>query len=438
MLINIQSFMRKFLSLSIASIMLASSFLAACSSSSKQTESSAESSTVAESTVASKEESKAADGGATVLKMLVPGYDAGYLKEELDNGIAGFEKANEGVKVEIVSVGWDELNSKIVSLYQAGDAPDIMLTGSRTLKQLASLGIAEDLSANITDDFKSKRVESVLATGQVDGKQYGIPMAFSSRALYYRSDLIETAPTDWNELFDIAKEVHTNNPDVYGFAIPTDVTSGTDELLNFIYQNDGALVDDKGEITFSTQANIETLEYLKKFNDEKLVPDVVSTARGDQATLFTNGNLAMFVSGPWEQETLDAAADKAPYKVAVLPAGAKQAETLVTDSYVISSISKNKELAWKFVEFMGQPEYQRPVSEAFGWFPILKEEFNDERFKTEFMQAFAESIEFGVSEPQVEDWDSFNKAFLTAVQKAVTGQMGAKEALDEAQAEIAK
>lgn len=414
--------------------MLASSFLAACSSSAKQAESSEQSTTVAES----KEESKEASGDSTVLRMLVPGYDSGYLKKELDNGIAGFEKANEGVKVEIVSVGWDELNSKIVSLYQAGDAPDIMLTGSRTLKQLASLGVAEDLSSYITDDFKSKRVESVLATGQVDGKQYGIPMAFSSRALYYRSDLIEMAPTNWDELFETAKKVHAENSDVYGFAIPTDITSGTDELLNFIYQNDGALVDDKGDITFSTDANVGTLEYLKKFNDEKLVPDVVSTARADQAKLFANGNLAMFVSGPWEQETLDAAADKAPYKVAVLPAGVKQAETLVTDSYVISSISKNKELAWKFVEFMGQPEYQRPVSEAFGWFPILKEEFNDERFESEFMQAFAASIEYGVSEPQVEDWDSFNKAFLTAVQKAVTGEMGAKEALDEAQAEVAQ
>ena len=417
--------------------MLASSFLAACSSSSKQAESSSES-VVAESKEDSKEDSKADSTDSTVLKMLVPGYDSGYLKKELDNGIAGFEKANKGVKVEIVSVGWDELNSKIVSLYQAGDAPDIMLTGSRTLKQLASLGVAEDLSSYITDDFKSKRVESVLATGQVDGKQYGIPMAFSSRALYYRSDLIEMAPTNWDELFETAKKVHAENSDVYGFAIPTDITSGTDELLNFIYQNDGALVDDKGNITFSTDANVGTLEYLKKFNDEGLVPDVVSTARADQAKLFANGNLAMFVSGPWEQETLDAAVEKAPYKVAALPAGVKNAETLVTDSYVISSISKNKEIAWKFVEFMGQHEYQRPVSEAFGWFPILKEEFNDERFESEFMQAFAASIEYGVSEPQVEDWDSFNKAFLTAVQKAVTGEMGAKEALDEAQADVAQ
>ena len=53
------------------------------------------------------------------------------------------------------------------------------------------------------------------------------------------------------------------------------------------------------------------------------------------------------------------------------------------------------------------------------------------------MQAFAASIEYGISEPQVKDWDTFNKTFLTAVQKAVTGQMGAKEALDEAGKELA-
>lgn len=423
--------MRKFLSVSFASIMLASTLLVACSGGAKKAEESTATETKMEET------GKEQEGAGKTLKLLVPGYDGGYLKKELDNGIAGFEKENEGVKVEIVSVGWDELNSKIVSLYQAGDAPDIMLTGSRTLTQLADLGVAADLDAYITDDFKEKRVESVLNTGKVNGKQYGIPMAFSSRALYYRSDLIDKAPTTWDELFNTAKEVKTKNSDIYGFAIPTDITSGTDELLNFVYQNNGALVNDKREYTFNTEANVGTLEYLKKFNDEGLVPDVVSTARADQAKLFANGNLAMFVSGPWEKETLDAATDKAPYKVAPLPEGAKKAETLVTDSYVISSISKNPELAWKFVEFMGQIEYQRPVSEAFGWFPILKEEFNDERFKTEFMQAFAASIEYGISEPQVKDWDTFNKTFLTAVQKAVTGQMGAKEALDEAGKELA-
>lgn len=386
-----------------------------------------------------KQEQKAQTSEKDVtLKMLVPGYDGGYLKKELDNGIAGFEKANPGVKVEIISVGWEELNSKIVQLYQSKEAPDIMLTGTRTLKQLADMGAAEDLTKYITDDFKAKRIENVLNTANFDGKQYGIPMAFSSRALYYRTDLIDKAPTTWDELLATAKKVHQENPKVYGFAVPTDLESGTDELLNFIYQNEGRIVNDKGEFTLNSEANIGAIEYLKQFNADGVIPNPVSTKRGDQSTLFKNGNLAMYISGPWEQEVMDSGKDKAPYAVAPLPSGKVKAETLVTDSYVISSLSKNKDLAWKFVEFMGQPEYQRPVSEAFGWFPILKDEQNDERFKSDFMKPFAESIHYGVAEPAVPNWDNFNKAFVTAVQKALTSQASAKDALDQAQAELTK
>ncbi|WP_304205601.1 sugar ABC transporter substrate-binding protein [Peptostreptococcus russellii] len=379
---------------------------------------------------------KAATDNNVTLKMLVPGYDGGYLKKELDNGIKAFEEKNPSIKVQIISVGWEDLNSKIIQLFQAKESPDIMLTGSRTLKQLVDMGAAENLSPFMKDDFKSKRVENVLKTAQIDGKQYGIPMAFSSRALYYRTDLIQNPPKNWDELLQTAREVHAKDPKVYGFAIPTDLESGTDEILNFIYQNGGRIVDKDGKYTLNSKENVEALTYLKKFSDEGLIPDPVSMKRNDQATLFKNGNLAMFVSGPWEKEEMDKSEYK--YGVAELPVGKFSAETLVTDSYVMSSQSKHKEAAWKFIEFMGQPEYQRPVSEAFGWFPVLKDEEKDKRFNDEFMKPFAAKIKDGVPEPQVSNWDTFNKTFVTAVQKVLTGKATPQEALDQAQSELEK
>ncbi len=379
---------------------------------------------------------KAATDNNVTLKMLVPGYDGGYLKKELDNGIKAFEEKNPNIKVQIISVGWEDLNSKIIQLFQAKESPDIMLTGSRTLKQLVDMGAAENLSPFMKDDFKSKRVENVLKTAQIDGKQYGIPMAFSSRALYYRTDLIQNPPKNWDELLQTAREVHAKDSKVYGFAIPTDLESGTDEILNFIYQNGGRIVDKDGKYTLNSKENVEALTYLKKFSDEGLIPDPVSMKRNDQATLFKNGNLAMFVSGPWEKEEMDKSEYK--YGVAELPVGKFSAETLVTDSYVMSSQSKHKEAAWKFIEFMGQPEYQRPVSEAFGWFPVLKDEEKDKRFNDEFMKPFAAKIKDGVPEPQVSNWDKFNKTFVTAVQKVLTGKATPQEALDQAQSELEK
>lgn len=380
--------------------------------------------------------SNQSDDEKKILKIFIPGYDDELWKSLYDASINDFEKDNPNVDVQVIPAGWDEANSKLVSLIQANDAPDVIITGSRSLRQFAEMGAIEKLDTYMTDSFKESRVENVLNTANINGAQYGIPLAFSSRALYYRTDLIKETPTTWDELLEIAETITKENPEIYGFAIPTDITSGTDELFNFIYQNEGSATDENGNIKLATDENIETLEFLKEFNDKKIISDPVSTSRSDQAKMFQNGNLAMFISGPWEKETLDSSADTAPYAVALLPAGTKMAETLVTDSFSISSQSKNKELAWKLIEYMGQFEYQNAYDEAIGFFPILKQEENEERYNTEFLKPFKDMIQYGVSEPQVPVWDTFNSEFVKAVQKVMTGNLTAEEALNSAEKEL--
>lgn len=373
------------------------------------------------------------NGDTVTLEMLVPGYDSGYLKEPLDNAIKKYETENPDVQVEIVSAGWEELNTKIVQLYQADQAPDIMMMGSRSIRQFAEQGVLEDLTPHMSDEFLAGRIDNVMETAQIDGKQYGIPLALSSRALFYRSDLIEEVPANWDELLATAKQVSEEH-DMYGFAIPTDLTNGTDEILNFVYQNGGRITDENGEFTINSTENVGAVEYLTQFAD--VIPDPVGTAREDQVAMFANGDLAMFISGGWEKAELDKNAEKAPYAVAELPAGAEKAVTLVTDSYGLSSISENKEAAWDFIEFLGDEEQQRTVSEAYNWLPVTKAEQEDERFNSDFMKPMLSILEYGVPEPKVPNWDDFNKSFTIAIQKALTGESTAKEALDTAQQEV--
>lgn len=369
-----------------------------------------------------------------VLEMLVPGYDSGYLKEQLDNLISKFQTENKGIEIKIVSAGWDELNTKVVQLYQAKKAPDLMLLGSRSLRQFAENKILEDLTPRLTSKQKEDYIENVLDTGKVMGKQYGIPMAFSSRTLFYRSDLIKNPPKNWQELLKVAKE--NTNEKMKGFSIPTDITHGTDEILNFIYQGGGRIVNEKGEFVINSPENIATLEFLASFKDT--ITDPVSTARKDQAKAFINNNLAMFISGGWEKKTLDSGKDKTPYKTAVVPEGPKKGVTLVTDSYTMSSISKHKDEAYKFIEFMGKLENQEIVTASHGWFPVLKEEQKNPKFQDEFNKPMNEIIQYGIAEPQVPNWDEFNKSFTIAVQKVLTGQSTSKEALDNCQKELTK
>lgn len=351
--------------------------------------------------------------GEVTLKVLVPGFDEGYLKDQLSSAIEKYESENKNVKIEVVSAGWEELNSKVVQLYQAKQSPDIMLLGSRSLKQFKELGILENLDSYITDEIQKERVSNVMDTGKIDGGQYGIPMAFSSRALFYRKDLIQAPPTTWDELLEISEKVAKEN-NMKGFAFPTDIQSGTDELLNFFYQGGGRIVDENGNFVIDSPENIETLTFLSKFKD--IIPDPVSTKRDEQSKMFINGDLAMFVSGAWEIPNLDEA--NAEYGIAKLPKGKQESVTLVTDSYVMSSISEHKDEAFKFIEFMINPEIQKTVTDAYNWFPVTKAEESRDRYKEENMKPFMEIIPNGIPEPHVPNWDEFNKSFTIAVQKA--------------------
>lgn len=374
------------------------------------------------------------DGKGLTIKMLVPGYDEGYLVEPLDAAIAKYEEQT-GVKFEIISAGWDELNSKVVQLYQAGQAPDIMFVGSRSIRQFAELGVLEDLTPYLDEDFLATRIDNVMDTAKFDGKQYGVPMAYSSRALFYRSDLIETPPTNWDELLATAKQV-AEESDMYGFAVPTDLTSGTDEILSFVYQAGGRATNEAGEFTLDSPENIKAIDYLTQFAD--IIPDPVSTSRNVQVDMFVNGDLAMFVSGTWEKAKLDEAGEKTPYGVVALPEGDTKGATLVTDSYVVSSLSENKEAVVDFIKFMSEIDQQKEITAAYNWFPVTKAEEDLDVYKEDFMQPFMEIMPYGVPEPQVPNWDEFNKSFTIAVQKALTGQASAEEALKTAQEEVTK
>ena len=154
--------------------------------------------------------------------------------------------------------------------------------------------------------------------------------------------------------------------------------------------------------------------------------------------MFVNNDLAMYISGGWEKETMDKGKDKTPYKVAMLPEGKQKGVTIVTDSYTMSSISEHKKEAFEFIKFMGKLENQKIITAAYGWFPILHKEAEDPKYADDFNKPMRDIMEFGTPEPQVPNWDDFNKSFTIAVQKAMTGQLSPQEALDNCQKELAK
>ena len=84
--------------------------------------------------------------------------------------------------------------------------------GSRTLKEFAQNDLI--VPVPMTDEEKKAYYPNIVDTVTFEGTQWGVPIAFSTKALYWNKDLFkaagldpETPPKTWAEEIAIAKQI---------------------------------------------------------------------------------------------------------------------------------------------------------------------------------------------------------------------------------------
>lgn len=118
---------------------------------------------------------------------------------------AAFEAANPGVTIEIQSVQNEDMDGKLQTALNSGDAPDVfMARGGGKLADVVKAGQAMDITDGISADAKAA-VGSSLSAFEIDGKNYGMPVSVLPSGIFYSADLfaqagIQTPPTTIEEL----------------------------------------------------------------------------------------------------------------------------------------------------------------------------------------------------------------------------------------------
>ncbi|MCC2336496.1 ABC transporter substrate-binding protein [Cellulomonas wangsupingiae] len=124
-----------------------------------------------------------------------------------DATAAAFEEANPGVTVKIQSIQNEDMDGKLQTALNSGDAPDIfMARGGGKLADIVDSGQVMDLTDKIDDDVR-EAVGGALDAFAVDGKVYGMPTAVLPGGIWYSKDLFAQAgitetPTTMAELED--------------------------------------------------------------------------------------------------------------------------------------------------------------------------------------------------------------------------------------------
>ncbi len=173
--------------------------------------------------------------------------------------------------------------------------------GSRTLRQLANNDLI--VPVTFTPEEEAAYQPGVLKTVTNGGQYWGIPHAFSTKALYINCAVVEAAgaeckaPVTWEEMIALAKTV-TDNTDAAGIGIAgKDFDNTMHMFLDFLYSNGGKVFNDDGTPALDSQ---QTRETLQMYAD--LLPYMQSGPteweRDQMRDLFNDGQIAMYVSGP--------------------------------------------------------------------------------------------------------------------------------------------
>ncbi|MCJ7995294.1 sugar ABC transporter substrate-binding protein [Rhizobium cremeum] len=361
------------------------------------------------------------------------------------NLVKDFNALNTGIKVEYRQIQFDDVVSEAMRAYSTGQAPDIIAIDNPEHALFASRGAFLDLSDMIAASEVVKPANyfpGPLASTMWEGRNYGIPKATNTIALYYNKDMFKAKgldpdkpPQTWDELLEAARKLTDPSANVYGLTFSAKANEeGTFQFLPWV-QMAGASYDN-----INAEGAVKALDTWKTIIDEKLAsPDTLTRSQWDSTGTFNSGNAAMAISGPWELDRMVEEA-KFDWGVALLPvpeAGAERSSAMGDFNWAIFANTKHPKEAFKVLEYFVSQDNR--MFKDFGQLPARSDiaiPETGEAKKDAALKVFVEQLKYAKPRGPHPEWPKISKAIQDAIQASLTGQMSSREALDEAARKI--
>ncbi|GJL38182.1 cyclodextrin-binding protein [Enterobacter hormaechei] len=357
----------------------------------------------------------------------------------IQDAVKDFEQKYD-VKVNVQEMPYAQQLEKLRLDGPAGIGPDVLVIPNDQLGGAVVQGLLTPL--NLDKEKVDAFTPASINAFRLDNTLYGVPKAVETLVLIYNKDLIDKPLQSLPEWLDYSKKQREQNK--YGLLAKFDQ----------IYYSWGAIgpmggylfgKNDKGgfnpkDIGLNKPGAVDAVTFLKKFYSEGVFPSGILGDNGLNAidSLFTEKKAAAVINGPWAFQPYEAAGVN--YGVAPLPNlpdGKPMSSFLGVKGYVVSTWSKDKQLAQQFLEFINQPQYVKtryiatreiPAQKAMIDDPMIK---NDEKASAVAVQAARATAMPGIPE-MGEVWGPAN----AALELSLTGKQEPQAALDAATKQI--
>lgn len=360
-----------------------------------------------------------------------------------DTYSAEFDALNDDIDIEYRIVPFDELVSETLRAFAIGQAPDIINFDNPDFPLFSSRGAMLDITDRVenSDVINADRYfAGPLNSVMWDGRIFGVPKYANTIALYYNKDMfnaagIDNPPETFTELAEFAAKLSDPANNVYGLTWSARAgEEGTFQFLPIIQMSGGSFTN------VNTDGAIETLNLLKGLIDDGYASqDVLSMGQWDSTGTFNSGNAAMAISGDWEINRMLDSTDL-DWGLALLPTiekGGTRSSALGGYNWGIMSSTEHPDEAFRVLEYFANQDSR--LVEEFGRVPArtdLAIPSTGIDAKDAALATFQEQMEFAQPRGPHPEWQKISKPIYDAIQSALTGQMSAKDALDQAQAAI--
>lgn len=120
-----------------------------------------------------------------------------------------YQAAYPNVTIEITVLQNDDFKTKLTSVMQSGDPPDLFQSwGGGVMNQYADAGLLKDITADLDQGgWRDTFSPGALAVYAYNGKNYGVPRDMGMVGFWYNKELFQQAgiaqpPATWSELLD--------------------------------------------------------------------------------------------------------------------------------------------------------------------------------------------------------------------------------------------
>lgn len=314
----------------------------------------------------------------------------------LDDFAKGFEKENPDVKVKVTAIPWSSAHDKLQTAIAAGNGPDLAQMGTTWMADFSNSFSTVPDNLDMSDFSDGSR-----AAGQVDGVKYGMNL----------------------------------NP------------SGTDAFLGtlpFSYSAGASLTnEEQTKWTFEDNGIKKGLNFTTSLYRDGIADVNADVSSGADIANFVSGSTPMMLQGPTAVSQINELGGdgfESKYATVILPSmneSSGPATSFVGGSnFVTFKDSKNKQSAWKFIQWASKPEVQVEWYKKSSDLPASQKAWDEDVLSgNDKLAAFGDQLKHTMAPPALSTWAQVSSAADRILEQINKGQVSVDEGLKNLQSE---